>query len=43
MKNDICTVSNLVVRLPTVSLLYTPDRNRGESVKVIKRTSKGGD
>ena len=43
MENDICAVSNLVVRLPAIGSLYTPDRNRGESVEVIKRISKGGD
>ena len=44
MKNDICAVSNLVVRLPTIGSLYTPDRNRSEGVEEVvkKRASKGG-
>jgi len=28
-----------IVRLPTIGPLYTLDRNRGESVKVIKKTN----
>jgi len=37
MENDIRIVSDTIVRLPTISPLYTPYRNRGQGVEKAMR------